>query len=109
MKPGMYLAMAAIPLNPPFEVKWIRAGEAFEVLDANDGLVLLRFDGIRVWKRASYFDGRCAWSCALPAQDRAVRTVEGGVCLDEERIRLDDFEALAREMGVPLMPGCAHG
>lgn len=70
MKPGRYVATAAIPLRPPFTQQWIRAGEFFDILEEDDGLLLVRLDGLRVWKRKSWFEGRALWSYALPAEDR---------------------------------------
>ncbi len=107
MKPGRYIATALIPLNAPFEVKWIATGQSFDVLDVDDGLVLLGFAGIRVWKRKSYFDGRALWSYALPKEKFADigRTIDGASTV----VNRVPFDVFVRDLGSTLQLGVGHG
>jgi hypothetical protein len=58
MKPGHYLATKPIALACPFEAREMPIAANFDVLQTGPGYVLIRYEGIRVWKPVAHLEGR---------------------------------------------------
>jgi hypothetical protein len=99
MKTGRYIATHAVPLAPPFSAHEIPADTAFDVLGTDRDLVLIRFDGLRVWKPAAHLAGRTRRSAALPS----VVGAKGAAAIPGLRFSLDDI------FGVPHWGVMRHG
>lgn len=71
------MAFQPIPLSSPFISDEIPSATAFDILAEReaDGLVLVRFDGIRVWKSRAHVENRATFWRELPAEQISTRTI----------------------------------
>lgn len=63
---GHFMATRDIPLSTPFDSPVIPAGDTFDIHDISGANVLIKYEGIRVWKSREHFFG-CI-TCLLPNQ-----------------------------------------
>jgi hypothetical protein len=106
MKPGRYIAIMSIPLSLPFEACCIKAGETFDVLDANagDGFVLISYEGEVAWKYASSLKDRALWSYLPPelGYHPPPKVVKSALRSSGSVKAPEDFAVFAKRLGVSL-------
>lgn len=79
MKTGHYLATTLIPLAPPFESSLIPVAANFDVLAVAPEYVLVRYEGIRVWKPRHHIEGNAVCTTEKVVADDGYRMIAAPV------------------------------
>ncbi|MDK9702519.1 MAG: hypothetical protein OEL20_05220 [Sulfuritalea sp.] len=88
MQTGHYLATQPITLGSPFVAKAIPVAANFDVISASRDYVLIRYEGIRVWKPRHHFDGRAVCTAKKVVADNGYQMIDPPPSTDDVEFRL---------------------
>ncbi len=86
MKTGHYLVTKPIPLASPFESGQMPIAANFDILAVAPEYVLIRYEGIRVWKTRSHIEGSAVCTTEMVVANDGYRMVPAPVIDNEPEI-----------------------